>query len=287
MIGFAKRNMLIFFRDRSTVFFSFLGVFIVLALYILFLGDIWEGDLSQQGITNSKLLIGTWMMAGVIAIASVTISMGAFGTMVEDRDKNIVKDFRTSPVKRRDLVAGYVLSVLIIGILMTVITFIVALAYLMCIGYTFPSILTILEIFGIIILSVLANSTMILFIVSLIKTTSAFSTASAIVGTLIGFLAGVYIPVGALPSGVATIVNIFPTSHAASLLRTLMMKDITAASFSDLPPEAITEFNNSMGVTLNIGGVAITPFESIFILLGYTVVFFVLAVMVLSRKNEQ
>ena len=285
MIQFAKRNITIFFRDRSAVFFSFLGVFIVLALYILFLGDVWENDLSQQGITDSKLLIGTWMMAGVIAVASVTVSMGAFGIMVVDRDKNIVKDFRTSPARKSDLIAGYMLSVLIIGILMTVITFLAALTYLSCIGYAFPSILTILKIFGVILLSVLANSAMILFVVSMIKTTSAFSTASAIIGTLIGFLAGVYIPVGALPSGVATVVNVFPTAHAASLLRTVMMGDVTTASFSGLDPEAIAEFNSAMGVTLSIGGVTISPIESVIILLGYTAVFFALAVVILSRRN--
>ncbi|MFA6710200.1 MAG: ABC transporter permease [Candidatus Methanomethylophilaceae archaeon] len=285
MIRFAKRNILIFFRDRSAVFFSFFGVLVVLALYILFLGDIWENDLSQQGIIDSKLLIGTWMMAGVVAVASVTVSMGAFGTMVVDRDKNIVKDFSTSPARRSDLIAGYMLSVLTIGILMTVVTFFAALAYLSCIGYTLPPVSTILEIFGIIALSVLANSAMILFIVSMIRTTSAFSTASAIIGTLIGFLAGVYIPVGALPSGVATVVNVFPTSHAASLLRTVMMSDVTTVSFSGLPPEAITEFNSSMGVTLSIGGTVISPLGSVMILLGYTAAFFALSVMILSRKK--
>lgn len=285
MIRFAKRNILVFFRDRSAVFFSFLGVLVVLALYILFLGDIWENDLSQQGIIDSKLLIGTWMMAGLIAVASVTVSMGAFGTMVMDRDRNIVKDFQTSPARRSDLIAGYMLSVLTIGILMTVVTFLAALVYLSCIGYILPPISTMLEIFGIIALSVLANSAMILFIVSMIRTTSAFSTASAIIGTLIGFLAGVYIPVGALPSGVATVVNVFPTSHAASLLRTLMMSDVTNVSFSGLPPEAITEFNSSMGVTLSIGGTVISPLGSVMILLGYTAVFFVLSVMILSRKK--
>jgi len=38
MIGFAKRNLLIFFRDKAAVFFSLLAVFLIIGLYALFLG---------------------------------------------------------------------------------------------------------------------------------------------------------------------------------------------------------------------------------------------------------
>ncbi|MBN2850310.1 MAG: hypothetical protein JXK92_06585 [Erysipelotrichaceae bacterium] len=34
------RNMKIFLRNKSEVFFSFLSVFIILGLYVLFLGDV-------------------------------------------------------------------------------------------------------------------------------------------------------------------------------------------------------------------------------------------------------
>ncbi len=38
MIGMAKRNLKLFFRDKSAVFFSLLAVFIIIGLYALFLG---------------------------------------------------------------------------------------------------------------------------------------------------------------------------------------------------------------------------------------------------------
>ena len=39
MILFAKRNLKLFFRDKSSVFFSLLAVLIVIGLYAFFLGN--------------------------------------------------------------------------------------------------------------------------------------------------------------------------------------------------------------------------------------------------------
>lgn len=36
MINLAVRNLKIFFRDKSSVFFSFLSVIIIIGLYVLF-----------------------------------------------------------------------------------------------------------------------------------------------------------------------------------------------------------------------------------------------------------
>ncbi|MFR1983726.1 MAG: hypothetical protein ACLS4Z_08430 [Christensenellaceae bacterium] len=43
MITFAKRNLLVFFKDKSSVFFSLFAVFIIIGLYALFLGDMMAG----------------------------------------------------------------------------------------------------------------------------------------------------------------------------------------------------------------------------------------------------
>jgi multidrug/hemolysin transport system permease protein len=41
MIAFMNRNLKIFFKDKSAVFFSLLAVFIIIGLYALFLGETW------------------------------------------------------------------------------------------------------------------------------------------------------------------------------------------------------------------------------------------------------
>ena len=86
MISFVSRNLKVFFRDKTAVFFSLLAVLIVLGLYIFFLGDVWVD--SFPNIKGVKNLMNCWIIAGLIGVTSVTANMGAFGTMIEDKSKN-------------------------------------------------------------------------------------------------------------------------------------------------------------------------------------------------------
>ena len=43
-LALAKRNMLCYFRDRENVFFSLMGVLIVVLLYLIFLRDMLIGS---------------------------------------------------------------------------------------------------------------------------------------------------------------------------------------------------------------------------------------------------
>ena len=52
MLNLMQRNLKMFFRQKSAVFFSLLGVIIIIALYLLFLGDVWRsnfGDIPGAG----------------------------------------------------------------------------------------------------------------------------------------------------------------------------------------------------------------------------------------------
>lgn len=55
MLTFAQRNLKLFFRDKSAVFFSLLAVFIIIGLYALFLGDVWTDSLSD--LANARQLM--------------------------------------------------------------------------------------------------------------------------------------------------------------------------------------------------------------------------------------
>src|SRR5690606_28948098 len=92
-----------------------------------------------------------------------------------------------------------------------------------------------LKVVGLTILTVLYSSFMMFFMVSFFKSNNAFATASTVIGTLIGFLTGVYIPIGELPGSVQTVVKIFPPSHSAVLLRKIMMEEAQKISFAGAP----------------------------------------------------
>ncbi|NLA85760.1 MAG: ABC transporter permease [Clostridiales bacterium] len=284
MRQFTVRNLMIFFRDRTSVFFSLLAVFIIIGLYVLFLGDVWTGSL--QGMSGTRFLMDSWIMAGLLAVTSMTTTMGAFGIMVEDKVKNISKDFYSSPVKRSTLASGYIVGSYVIGVIMTLITLLLAEIYIVSFGGFLLSTGSLLKVVGIILLSTLTNTSIILFIVSFFKSTNAFATASTVIGTLIGFLTGIYLPIGQLPNAVQWAIRLFPVSHSAALLRQSMMEAPLSKTFTGMPAEAAEKFRLFMGVDLNYGDTTVSPVLSIGILLLTTGVFFALSILSLSRKKK-
>ncbi|HRT68981.1 MAG TPA: ABC transporter permease [Bacilli bacterium] len=283
MISFAKRNLLVFFKDRSSVFFSLLAVFIIIGLYALFLGDAWTNSINVEG---GRFLMDSWIGSGLLAVVSVTTTMGAFGIMVEDKTKKIVKDFISSPLKRTNIAGGYILSAYLIGIIMSLITLVLVEIYIIGNGGTLISFSTFIKVLGILILSTFANTSIMLFVVLFFNSNNAFSTASTIIGTIIGFLTGIYLPIGQLPKSMQWVVKLFPPSHSAVLFRQVMMEEPMAVSFAGAPEAVVTEFKEAMGVIYKMGEYEVSELTSILIIAGVGVIFFFLSLLKLSQKKK-
>ena len=287
MINIAKRNLKIYFRQKSTVFFSLMSVFIIILLYVLFLGKNLTSSLDANGIGGVENLVNSWVMAGIISVASITTTMGAFNVMVEDRVKNLSKDFFSSPIKKVTIVGGYVLSSYIVGFIMSVITFIAAEVYISISGGEILSFTAVLKVLGIILISVFMSSSLVFFIVSFFYSQGAFSTASTIIGTLIGFVTGIYFPISVLSNSMQWLIKLFPLSHSAALLRQVMMTEPIRISFENAGILRINEFKESMGIILKFGDYILTPAMHILILLTVGIIFFILAVLNISRKSKR
>ena len=278
------RNVKVVFRDRASVFFSLLGVLIILGLYILFLGDVWVSNLPK--VNGARPLMDAWIMAGLLAVTSLTTVMGAFGTMVDDRAHKILKDFDASPISKDKISGGYVLSSFFIGTIMSLLAFALAEFYIVSRGGTLLTPVQSLQVVGCILLSALCNTALVSLLVSFIYSQNAFGTASSIVGTLVGFLTGIYLPVGMLPQSVQFIIKVFPVSHAAVLLRQVMMEAPMQTVFAGAPAVAMQEFQEAMGVTINFGGQTLPAYASVLILLGASLLFYALSILRFSRKSK-
>lgn len=284
MISFAARNCKIFFRQKSTVFFSLLGVFIVIGLYLLFLGDVWISNFPNT--PEIKNLMNHWIVAGLVSITPITTTMGAFSIMVEDRSNRISRDFFSSPARRSTLVGGYVLSACLVGFLLSLLTFLLGEVYLVCTGGSLLSLSAMGNMLLYIVLSSLSSGALVFFIVSFFSKNSAFSTGSSIIGTLIGFLTGIYLPIGSLPEGVQWAVKLFPPSHAGALMRQVMVEAPQKVSFPGAAPEDMAVFRTMMGVDFTFGDVTLQAWQHIVILLASGILFFALAIWNVSRKKK-
>ena len=284
MIGFTKRNLLIFFRDKTTVFFSLLASFVIIGLYVLFLGNVWTSGMTD--FENAREIMDNWVMAGLLAITSVTTTMGAFGTMINDKTRKINKDFYSSPVRRSGLTGGYVFSAYIIGFILSLITLIFAEVYIVSEGGAWMSFDELLKVIGIILIADFSNTALIFFIAAVVSSENAFSTVSTVIGTVIGFITGIYLPIGNLPEAVRWIIRLFPPSHAASLMRKVMMKEALNKAFANAPASYAAEFREFFGVTFRYGYWEVTASASIGILIGSGILFYLLSGWVLSRKKK-
>lgn len=137
------------------------------------------------------------------------------------------------------------------------------------------------------------SSTLMGFFISFLRTGSSFSTLSIIVGTLIGFLTGIYVPVGILPTGIQYIVKFFPFSHISILFRDLLMKEplkqmINAVGNIDVPVETmVNEYKELYGIEFTIGNHTISNVESIIYILFIIIISSILFVYNFNRKKEK
>jgi multidrug/hemolysin transport system permease protein len=286
MLNIAYRNIKVFFRDKAAVFFSFLAVFIIFGLYLFFLGDTLTGG-AMKDMEGVRFLMDSWIMAGILAVTSITTTMGAFGAMVEDKYKKNFKDFQAAPLKRYQIAGGYVISSYVIGVIMSVLTLILAEVYIVINGGEIMPAMSILKTLGLILLSVLASSSLVFFIVSFFESNNAFATASTILGTLIGFLTGVYIPIGDLPDYVQAVIKVFPVSHAGVLFRKVLMEQPMEITFAGVPQEYVTDFQSEMGVILQYGDYTADVWVHIAVLIATVIVFYGLAIFNVSRKKAK
>lgn len=278
-----RRNLKCYFRDKSRVFFSVLTILIVFILYIFFLGD--NTAENFKNVTGFKFLLDSWVMAGIISITGVTTTLGALEIMVQDNENRVSNDFLTSPLKRSHLAGGYVLSTFVIGMIMSLLALLFAELYIVAQGGQFLTAVNLLKALGLIILSVASSSAMSFFLVNFFNTRSSFAAVDTIVGTVIGFLTGVYIPIGSMSSSVQFIMKLFPVSYTTSLFRTVMMDQAMTKTFASAPAETVETFKQDMGIVFQFSGQTVSVLSSVIILFAATVLFYGFVVVRLNRKK--
>lgn len=284
-----RRNLLVYFRDRAGVFFSFLSVIIIIGLYALFLGDMQVMAVEEAAgkVPGIRFMIDSWIMAGLLAVNTITVSLGALAIMVRDQDKKVLRDFLTAPVKRSAIVLSYILSTFIVTTILSLAGLILMEGYILLFGGDLLSAVVLLKVVGVLLLSILNAVALMFFMTTFVRSLSAFSTLSTIIGTLIGFIAGVYVPISLMPTAVQYATMLFPTTHTAALLRQLFMEVPLAEVFAHAPAEAAEEYREAYGVVFKLNGEIITPEATLLYLAGLTVVLIALSVLRVRRMRLQ
>lgn len=291
-----KRNMLIFFKNKTTIFFSLIAPVLILLIYILFLSD-FQVNMIMDSFENINLnkseiksIVNSWVISGIIGISILTVALNTMFITISDRETKVFNDFQASPVNIINLTLSYFISAVIITFTISLTFAIVGTIYLLSTGgsmFLF-SFVEILKLLGIILISSLSAVIILMFITSFFKKTSTAASFTGIFTALIGFLVGTYLPSSFLPKGVQNVANLVPGTHSTSLFRQLYLDKVFNNSniIDKVSSEFIDSIKNQYSYNLIVFNYEFNTITMLLYLLLSIIVFFVIYLLISNYRKK-
>ncbi|WP_343209362.1 ABC transporter permease [Anaerolentibacter hominis] len=236
LANLTKRNRKLYFASRSNIFFSMLALIILIGLHFVVFRGMNADSLLSSGVSASEKW-ALWfsdclMLSSLIPIGAITISLTSLGQIVTDKERNIIHDFYAAPVSKTTLLLSYLLSSLSIGAIMLTGFIVLFQVYLTAVyGISF-TLIQLLAVLGVSALSLLLGNSFVLLIVSFVKREQAMGAIGTILGTMLGFLGGAYVPVGVLGEGVGTVFTCMPFLPLTTLARQSFFMNISSTGLT-------------------------------------------------------
>ena len=283
-----KRNILMYVKDKAAVFFSLLSALIMIGLYAVFLAETNIQSVLEQVHVERQLaayLVNSWVLAGIIVVNTVTVTLGVIGIMIEDEADHRLPAFLVAPISRFKLTLGYILSAFVVGNALCLLTFLLSMVYL---AGSSGSLLTIggtIKALGYIVINVFSSTCLVFFVASLVRSRNAFSIVSTLIGTLIGFVAGIYIPIGVLPQTVQTVIKFVPVFYGVAQMREVFMVDPVIQVFKGAPQIVISDYLRYMGVIIHWNDTIVSNWTKTLIILGSGLFFLLLSTLMMRKRR--
>ncbi len=292
------RNVKIYFKDRSAVFFSLLSMFIVIMLMVFFLGDFnndaildvlkdLPGRDAAKDSEDVSRLVYLWTVAGIITINAASVTHAFFSNMIKDRNENRLNSILVMPIKRNVIVSAYVFGAWFVSVIMGILT----LAITEVIGITKElgafSGAEHIRILGLICVNSFVYASIIFFLASTVKSENAWSGIGIVLGTLSGFLGGIYLPIGSLSEGVVKVIKCFPFIYGTSVFRQIMLEGVEDRLF-DGTPEIIREtVDLEMGMKMTLFEKELSAGSKVGILIIVGLIFMLISTLYLTYSKKK
>lgn len=230
IFALTKRNCLLFLRSRATVFSSIFSSLILIVLYFIFIAKTYAQGFNQEAgmMLSQKQLyfaIYTQMIMGVLVINSVSLSTGMFTLMARDLETKKSDAFMLTNIKPFQLVLSYLISALfvsfVLNFLMLVVSVIIIGASTFWIGAG-----TFFAVFGALVVTTIISCSIMLLITVLIKSSVAIGVINGFLGTVLGFLCGIYMPYSQMGNATKNIGSLLPFTHLTIWLKQIVLKDV-------------------------------------------------------------
>ena len=237
-MGLTKRNILIYFKDKSAIVFSLLTSVIVLVLYLLFLKgtfvDAFNGSMEvAPGLdmlidaSDVDVFVNITLLIGMIGSAMITVSYSSLTTIVKDREDKIDYDISATPIKRWQIILSYFCAASISSCVMTGILLAAGMIILGLNGGLLLGAADILKAFGMVILGSVSATALFMTLMVFFKTAQSSSAFFGMLSAAAGFVIGAYIPISQFSDNVQTFCNLFPATHVTVAVRNILMRGVT------------------------------------------------------------
>lgn len=292
-----KRNILLYVRDRSAVFFSLLSMIIVIALMVVFLGNVNSEnilDVLKQFSTNrdyeadrvnALYFVQTWTLAGILVVNAVTVTVMMIGFMVKDEEEHKLNSFYIAPISRIKVAMGYVIAALIVGTVMCLLTLVVGEIYIKLGGGEFLTFGDTIRAFGLIVVNVFTSASIMFLIALFVHSNSAWSGLNTVISTLVGFAGGIYLSMGMLPEGVQGLLKCLPVLHGTAMLREVCTRRAIEKTFEGIPTQVIEECKEMMGITIQVGSYEVSHLWQVVFLMGCGIITLTIGVLILKKHK--
>lgn len=293
VIELAKRNCRLYLRNRGAVFSSMLTMIIVIAVMLVFLGDMnvngitnafFNGNVTDEVRKNAEAYVFWWTAAGVLSVNSLMVVLTVLSTMIADTENGIIRSFYTSPVERWKISAGYVSSAWICSTAFAVVTMLVSVVIAMALGFDIA-----VKDIAVSVLYASANAFMysgLFYIIAVfIKSSHTYSGFGTTIGTLCGFLGGIYLPAGSLPEGVLSVLKCLPVLHGTALIRQSLTNEAQNTLFAGMSEKYFEALENEMGVKIAFGDFVLNSQTELAILLICGIIFLGVGAVILKSKK--
>ena len=237
ILGFIKRNVLLFFKDWQSILFSLLTSIIVLVLYLLFLKgtfvsaiqramEQYPGLASMVPQKDIAMFANLLLLTGILGSAMISIPFSCITILVRDRANKVDYDILATPLKRGQIIFAYFVSAVLTSTLLTDIILAVGLIGICIQGNMYLNISQVVKVFSIVALGSISASAIFMIIVLFFKTVSACEAFFGILSAASGFVIGAYIPISQFSNEVQTVCNLFPASQITIMLRNILLNGL-------------------------------------------------------------
>ena len=237
ILGFIKRNVLLFFKDWQSILFSLLTSIIVLVLYLLFLKgtfvsaiqramEQYPGLASMVPQKDIAMFANLFLLSGILGSAMISVPFSCITVLVKDRANKVDYDILSTPLKRGQIIFAYFVSAVLTSTLLTDIILAVGLIGIRMQGNMYLNISQVIKAFSVVALGSISASAIFMIIVLFFKTVSACEAFFGILSAASGFVIGAYIPISQFSNEVQTVCNLFPASQITIMLRNILLNGL-------------------------------------------------------------